>query len=130
MSQKEPDADPADSDFSHWRRELQAWESDISRWQADHQSAVVELARIEKLVLEHGAALREYATDLAAHRQRFDAFDREARPARPALDASKTLQELTLRHVRLREVHERIRRHHDHATAQLQALAAALDASF
>jgi len=115
------------SNCSHWHREHESWESDVSRWQADHQHALVELEHIAQLVVSHGQALRRHATDLEAHKQGLTAIQRSGQAA--AVSAS-TVDGLSGGHRKYRDIHQRIRRHHEIVVASLQALADAARAPF
>lgn len=113
------------TNFSHWRREHDLWEHDISRWQADHQYALIELEHIAQLIVNHGAALRRYAMDLEAHKQSLNAVV----GAGPAARVSESiLRGMTSSHSTCRETHDRIRQHHNNVMALLRALGLALRA--
>jgi hypothetical protein len=113
------------AEFSHWHREHDLWDHDVSRWQADHQCAMVTLEQVAHLIVNHGEALRRHAGDLEAHRQGFGVLDRSGRGA--ALNQTM-IDGMAEQHHRQREVHERIRRHHECAMSLFRALTEALRA--
>jgi len=113
------------SAYSHWHREHDQWESEISRWQADHQYALVELERIAERVVNHGEALRRHATDLNGHKQALTAMEEFVSGAAAP---QRTLDGMVTSHAKYQEVHERIRRHHDNVMALLRTLVGALRA--
>ena len=126
MSQDESDkSGKTRADLSHWRREHDAWDSDVSRWQADHQRALIELEHIAQTVVSHGEALRRYSTDLEAHKQTLHAIESSGRPD---LVSELTMQKMCRDHENCRLVHDRIRRHHENVTALLEALSDAIRA--
>jgi hypothetical protein len=121
-SQDSRKAQPPTPDFAHWRSDHESWERDVSRWQADHQLALTQMAQIEKLILNHRAAVRRHATAIQAHQGLLSTL-------RPSSSGStEDIDALTKAHRLSREAHDRIRLHHDNAMALLRALVDALGA--
>ncbi len=106
------------SDHSYWLNDFAAWSRDIECWKARHDVALSQVVRqyasivaLQSVVDEHAAMIDAY-TDLCDRHA--SAMTSDSQPDQRG-DMTLVHSQMGARHDRLKETHERIRRHHSSA---------------
>ncbi len=121
------------ADHRHWQSDVKMWRDDLREWQKEQARL---LAQIEIALGANNTSLARHADSIAelderiAHHERFIAeCDRAS--GLLAGDVERALTEAHREeagaHASLRELHERIKRHHHRAMARLSVVRQALE---
>ncbi|QDT12718.1 hypothetical protein [Planctomycetes bacterium K23_9] len=123
------------ADHRHWHSDVECWKDDIENWRAEHSTAVAQLQEALRQINEHGASLDQHADSVASLEGRLEYHEKNL--AASLQNGSNTELDEMLSdqhakqldvHQRQHESHERIKKHHHTAMAQVAILKAALEA--
>jgi chromosome segregation ATPase len=123
------------ADHRQWDSAHSTWRADVERWQREHQSALSELAELQEMIREHGAALESHAQAIEGHQQALrdhgraiSEYEHQGIGERVQETMASKHQELAERHRTQRDAPERIEKHHRTVVARLARVKAALEA--
>ena len=123
------------ADHRQWDYAHSAWSVDIEHWKTEHESALSELAKLQVIIQQHGAAIAAHAETIERHQDGFrdheramDEFQREGGGHIQEAMRNKH-RESADRHNGQRAAHERIKKHHHGVMAHLTMLRAAIEAA-
>lgn len=116
------------ADHRHWLAAHAQWQQEIARWQAEHETAVERLAKLQDVVRLHGECLEQHARAFRESEQAIAAHERELQEYQAG--ANKQPHDvMATRHQaeaeafrRQQDAQQRIRTHHEAVMAQLFAL--------
>jgi hypothetical protein len=100
------------------RNELALWQEYLGHWQGELEAAIGDLDRLRKSLQCHETALKEHGAALGRQREQIDKHEHalaewERGGTEPGLiSQAKEHQNETKHHRELREIHERIKKHH------------------
>lgn len=111
-----------------WRRDYETWLADIDQWRKELQVGLIDIGAVDEALRRSRAAIDDHANTIWENQQRLMGHElvlsEEAR-----LGSSKTdkewkaaHKEQSSGHVRLIDVHERIKRHQHEVTAEVTRL--------
>lgn len=111
------------------------WRVDVERWQREHESALSQLATLQKLIRQHGEALESHAQAIERHQrglrdhgQAMSEYEHPSTGERLQEILASSHRELAEQHRTQRDAHERIGEHHQTVMARLATVKAALEA--
>jgi hypothetical protein len=119
-------------DHNHWQNEINMWRDDLLAWKKEQAQLLND---IELALGANVAGLKDHATSIASHEaevlQHENFVAKCERSSVPRPDQDPTIfteyhDEEAKKQDRLRETHERIKRHHHRSMARLTAALHAL----
>ena len=116
-----PTASTADiaSDHKHWLLELERWDGYLRTWTKQHERIAEET---EKLVCEHGEALKQHARAVESLRHDIAECERLFASGRPPEKPIERHLTHAARHDEQRNLHERLKQSHHQMMAALASL--------
>ena len=127
-------ANHAEMHFEHKQllNETALWQDEVSHWRQEFSEALAGLDRLKTALTSHAEALQNYAaeldrecTRLEEHERSLADYERGGTGSDLIPLAQEHAQELA-RHIRRRDVQERIKKHHHMLLAQWHLLFSAL----
>jgi chromosome segregation ATPase len=124
------------ADHRYWQSELDMWTVDIANWKSEQADALIELKRIADEIYEQGKCLDEHGKSIASLRSGLQAHEEALADLLETGVEGDVVQELSAHHskhaanhAQRKEVHERIKKHHHRAMAQVAMLKATMEAA-
>ena len=124
------------ADHRYWQSELEMWREDVANWKHEQADALVELEQIANEIRENAKSLDEHdekvivlGTGLRAHEKELAELVKTGVETDMHDDFCSYHQRHSADHARQREAHERIKKHHHRAMAQVAMLKAAMEAA-
>ena len=136
MTVKTKSAAQSHADHRHWQSDVACWQDDIQNWRTEHANALVQLQETLQRIKEHGECLENHAKSLMALEEGLEHHEKSL--AASLKDDAETVagDPLNTQHTKQAELHqhqqdahERIKKHHHTAMAQVAILKAALEAA-
>jgi len=136
MAQKIETPAELHADHRHWQSDISMWKFDIQEWRAEHANALKEVEKIAELIRLHEETLNDHADTVETIEASLE-FHEKNLAASLQDHADSDLDDALLGgHVEeskkfdsQRKAHERIKKHHHVAMAQVAALKHALEAA-
>jgi len=121
-------------DHRQWESDVAMWRDDIGIWERGHQNALKELNRIAERLTEHNASLESHVDQLDSHEantlQHEHTVSAECRDhTEPSPHSMSDHAKEAAQHQRLRDAHERMKKHHHTVMAHISMLKATLDSA-
>jgi hypothetical protein len=124
------------ADHRQWDYIHSTWRVDIERWRGEHEASLLQLAKLQEMIRQHGEALESHAKAIERHQESLRDHGR-AMSSYQGHGAGEPLQETMAskhrenaeRHEMHRDAHERIKKHHHTVMAHLTMLKTALEAA-
>ncbi len=136
MNQKAATVPELHADHRHWKNDVSMWQDDIEQWRSQHTTALKTLEQVAAMIAEHGESVDEHAEKLEAIVNSLDYHEQVLSESLrggsdPNLDDAllERHEEQAATLEKHRDAHERIKRHHHTAMAQVATLKAALEAA-
>ena len=136
MSQEIASVPQLHADHRHWKSEISMWREDIAYWRAEHETALECLKEITTIIRDHAEGLQQHEHKLTVIDNAVDYHEKMLKESLrggsdPDLDdaLAERHEEQTNAIATQREAHERIKKHHHVAMAQVAILKAALEAA-
>jgi len=112
------------SDHQHWRNEIKMWREDIEAWKKEQAKLLsdveVALGANVSALKEHGGSISSHEASVVHHEHFIAESERSSMPSGNAeVGLAEDHRKEAGKHAGLREVHERIKRHHHRAMAKL-----------
>jgi chromosome segregation ATPase len=124
------------ADHRHWHSDVECWKDDIENWRAEHSAAIVQLQQALEQINENRASLDQHADAVASLERGLEYHEKHLAASLQSGSETELDKILSDRHAmqaglyqRQREAHERIKKHHHTAMAQVAILKAALEAA-
>src|SRR5579863_279022 len=121
------------ADHRHWQNDIRMWRDDVREWQKEQARLLAEieiaLGGNNSCLNRHSTLLSELDEKILHHEHFIAECERSARPEPGDADDALTRahQKEAGAHAALRELHERIKRHHHRAMARLAIVREALE---
>ncbi|MGB7347236.1 MAG: hypothetical protein WBD20_23640 [Pirellulaceae bacterium] len=126
----------AHADHRYWQSDLDMWAEDVVYWKGEQADALQELQQIAAEIREHGKALDDHnekivtlGTGLHAHEKELAAFMQTGVEGGMHEEFGSYHDRHAADHAQQRQAHERIKKHHHRAMAQVAILKAAMEAA-
>ncbi|TWU43483.1 hypothetical protein Q31b_25240 [Novipirellula aureliae] len=124
------------ADHRYWQNDLDTWADDVANWKSEQSDALKELKKIADEIYEHGESLDEHnekiatlASALHAHEKALAECLKSGIEGDMDADLNAHHEKQAVDHAHQREAHERIKKHHHQAMAQVAILRAAMEAA-
>ena len=122
------------ADYRLWDHAHSIWRIDNEGWRGEHETALLQLAKLHQVVRQHGKSLESHAQAIEDHQKDLRDQDRamseyqnQGEPLQETM-VSKHL-ELAERYKMQHKAHERIKKHHHSVMAHVMMLRAAIEAA-